>query len=628
MIVVTAPASVGRVQPPSVVLGADGLIDRQPRSIADAVRGLPGVSVRPNSRGELVPRIRGAEERQTQVFLDGAPLSVPWDGRINLGLIPAGVIGRLDVKKGAVPIEYGANAVAGVIDLQSRRGGENGFTAVAQAGTFGLANLSGVLTTGIGGAELTVAMAHQSVDAQRVADLAALPFSQADSRRRTNTKADTNSFFSSLAGEVGGVALNANILHFRSDLGIAPESDRDPAVFAPRFWRYPDINYTRASVSAEVKPADEVTIRAVGWRQWFGQTIDAYRTVAYDSLRSREENDDDTLGGRLTLTHPAGPLTLRWSASAQQADHIQTDTTFPFGIAGTDLKFRQNLFSFGGEADLKLAAMTRVTVGLGYDKSTNPRTGDKPAQPDTAAMAISGAISHQFDDDWSLTVSGGRRTRFASARELFGEAQGRFLANPGLLPETAWLADAELRWRREGVTVTINPFLIRTDNSIVQKIVSAGGAALRQRVNVTGSTAYGADALMLMSLRSDLTVELTGTILHASADEGTTAFERLVQRPDHEVMLALDWSPDQLFDIRGELRRIGAAVDLAPDGTEARLPPATEVNLRASMPMFRFGANTWLKLTAAVDNLFDAVVLPQLGLPMAGRTLRFGILVQ
>lgn len=85
MIVVTAPGNVGRVQPPVVTLGPDALIDRQPRSIADALRGLPGVSVRPNSRGEVVSRVRGAEERQTQVFLDGAPLTVPWDGRINWG---------------------------------------------------------------------------------------------------------------------------------------------------------------------------------------------------------------------------------------------------------------------------------------------------------------------------------------------------------------------------------------------------------------------------------------------------------------------------------------------------------------------------------------------------------------
>jgi len=175
-----------------------------------------------------------------------------------LGLIAAGVIGQVDVKKGAIPIEYGANVVAGVIDLQSRRGGangDNGFTAIAQARPLGLANLSGAVSTRIGGAGLTVATAHQSINAQRVADTGALPFSQANSRRRTNTKADTNSFSASLSGNVAGVTLTANIFHFRSELGIAPEYDRNPAMFAPRFWRYPEIDCTRASISATLGSA-------------------------------------------------------------------------------------------------------------------------------------------------------------------------------------------------------------------------------------------------------------------------------------------------------------------------------------------------------------------------------------
>ena len=80
--------------------------------------------------------MRGSEERQTAVFLDGAPLVVPWDGRIDLGLIPAGLIGRIEIRKGAVPIEYGTNAVAGVVDLQSRSGAEGSRVfGTAQAGT-------------------------------------------------------------------------------------------------------------------------------------------------------------------------------------------------------------------------------------------------------------------------------------------------------------------------------------------------------------------------------------------------------------------------------------------------------------------------------------------------------------
>jgi iron complex outermembrane recepter protein len=122
-------------------------------------------------------------------------------------------------------------------------------------------------------------------------------------------------------------------------------------------------------------------------------------------------------------------------------------------------------------------------------------------------------------------------------------------------------------------------------------------------------------------LAHHLTLELTGTALDASSGG-----QPLVQRPAHEAMVALDWAQPQRFDLRGEVRRIGPARDLAPDGRLARLAPATEINLRARFALARI-AGARLSATAAVDNLTNAVVLPQLGLPLPGRTVRIGLIV-
>ena len=216
-----------------------------------------------------------------------------------------------------------------------------------------------------------------------------------------------------------------------------------------------------------------------------------------------------------------------------------------------------------------------------------------------------------------------QRTRFPSARELFGEALGRFLPNPALEPETVWLGDAELTWQHDGVTVTINPFVMRTRDSISQRVVRVGPQSLRQRFNLRGATAFGVDALLLVPIGGDWTVELTGTALNARADAGDAPFRRQIQRPEHEAMLAVDWAPAG-FDMRAELRRTGSAVDLAPDGTKAVLAAATEINLRAALPIMRFADGGHLSFTAAADNLTNAVIAPQLGLPQPGRALRFG----
>ena len=615
-ITVTAPVLPGRVATPLVGLKPEALLDRQPRSVADALRGLPGVAIRTNSRGETSPRVRGGDERQTLVFLDGAPLAVPWDGRIDLGLIPAGIIGSLAVKKGVGAIEYGANAVAGAVDLQSRL---TGAVAQAQAGPFGMANLSAAAALPVGDVTITLGAAHQAQRALPSAQLSALPFSQANSGRRTNSDLAATSLFGAIGGKAGALDWRVSLLHIDVRRGIAPEANRDPATDPPRFWRYPDWTLTQAQAALEL-PIGAATARAVAWRQWFGQTIEAYRDASYTALNGREQNDDDMAGGRFTLTHAAGPALLRWSLSAQRGDHLQTDAHLP-GLPGPTLRYAQLLASAGVEADLPVWRRAALTLGLGLDRSTNPRTGDKPAQPARQAATVSAALKTSLADDLALTLSAGRRNRFASARELFGEVLGRFLPNPDLAPEQAWLADAELVWRGDVLTLTLNPFWSRTLGSIGQRIVMVNGANLRQRFNQGPATSVGLDLALQVPLTHVLTFELTGSALHASVDG-----QALVQRPFHEVMAAIDWAPDEAFDVRAELRRIGPARDLAIDGSLARLPPATEINLRARVPVARIGGAR-LSATAALDNLTNAVVLPQLGLPLPGRTVRFGLLL-
>ncbi len=616
-ITVTAPARPGRVATPLVGLSAEALLDRQPRSVADALRGLPGVSIRTNSRGETSPRVRGGEERQTLVFLDGAPLAVPWDGRIDLGLIPAGIIGGLSVRKGAGAIEYGANAVAGVVDLQTRQAG---IVAQAQAGPFGMANLSAAAALPLGALTLTLGAAHQAQDALVVARAAALPFTQPDTRRRLNSDLAATSLFGAIGGAAGALSWRASVLHIDARRGISPESDRDPAVAAPRYWRYPDWQLTQAQFAIEA-PIGAVTARTVVWRQWFGQRIEAYRDASYTALRGREDNDDDMLGGRFTLSHALAGATLRWSLSGQRGDHLQTDTAFPPGTPGQALHHAQVLASGGVEADIALPGAAALTLGLALDRASYPLTGDKPVQPARQASAFSAAVKAPLAGGLALTISGGRRNRFASAREMFGEALGRFLPNPDLAPEQVWLADAELAWRRDGLTVTLVPFWARTLGSIGQRVVRVNGVNLRQRFNQSAATSLGIDAAVQARLMTGLTIELTGSALNASADG-----QPQLQRPFHEAMAAIDWAPGDAFDLRAELRRIGPARDQDIDGSLARLPPATEINLRARAAIITLGSNR-VSATASVDNITGAAVFPQLGLPLPGRTLRIGLML-
>lgn len=98
-ITVTARATQNRALQMTSTLDSEKLELLTPATFADVLRNIPGVGVRTNSRGETILRIRGSDERQTQVFLDGAPFTIPWDSRLDLNMLPASLIRHVSVIK-------------------------------------------------------------------------------------------------------------------------------------------------------------------------------------------------------------------------------------------------------------------------------------------------------------------------------------------------------------------------------------------------------------------------------------------------------------------------------------------------------------------------------------------------
>jgi iron complex outermembrane receptor protein len=185
------------------------------------------------------------------------------------------------------------------------------------------------------------------------------------------------------------------------------------------------------------------------------------------------------------------------------------------------------------------------------------------------------------------------------------------------------LGDLALDWVTPKVTVTINPFLIASQDTISQRVILVDEVSRRQRFNLEGSTSAGVDAHLQARVSRTLTAELGASFLHARADDADGG-QRLVQRPDYEVDAALTYQDDR-FSARAEVRRMGPAVDLGPDGEELDLPAATELNLAAAVVVANPAALGRIEVTGAVDNLTDAVILPQAGLPAPGRTVRVGL---
>ncbi len=78
-----------------------------------------------NMQGKAAVSIRGSDANNTKVFVDGVPLSPVGDGVVDLSSIPADSIEKIEVFKGAAPVQYGSDAAGGVIYITTKKGGKH-----------------------------------------------------------------------------------------------------------------------------------------------------------------------------------------------------------------------------------------------------------------------------------------------------------------------------------------------------------------------------------------------------------------------------------------------------------------------------------------------------------------------
>jgi vitamin B12 transporter len=128
------------VQPAAVTVldGAD-LRARGLVSVAQALREVPGAAVvQSGSFGGVTSLfLRGGESRFTKVLVDGVPANQP-GGSFDFAFLTTDNIERIEIVRGPASVLYGSDAMSGVVQIFTRRGGgPPAPRASVRAGTYG-----------------------------------------------------------------------------------------------------------------------------------------------------------------------------------------------------------------------------------------------------------------------------------------------------------------------------------------------------------------------------------------------------------------------------------------------------------------------------------------------------------
>ena len=602
-----------------------GIAQADAASIDPVLRQIPSAHLQTNSRGESLIYLRGAGERQVSLFFDGALLNIPWDNRIDLSLIPSEVVGEISIAKGVPSVLYGANVLGGAINLTSRQLRNPGsFSQLS--GIFGSYGSRQARMTWLRRTERfqsTVFVGGSDQDGFRLPQGADLPYSQDSNDLRTNTDRRMRSAFGQFSfkvGEEGSVGLS--LLRFDGKKGIAPEGHVDPGKANVRYWRYPDWGTNMAILSGQF-PFLDGTLRGAAWAGRFGQTIAQYSDKSYSEQVETQIDEDDTYGARLTyLRDFPNSGSLRAAINLLSSTHKQEDIE----AQGPSLYrvFSQRILSNGIE--YTRSGFVNVMIGASVDVLATPRTGDKPERGPQTGLGVTMGLSNEVYPGVTIRGVIGRKTRFPTMRELFGEALGRFLVNPDLKPESSLLTEAAIGIERGETAAEAIAFFNRTYNTIGQEMVLLEGEtrARRKRVNLEGSRVLGIEATISSRVFPSLLLGCSLTGMRAS-ELNPDGSRPLIEKPSWIGRCNMNYRFGGGISVVLESAYSGQAYGLGEDNQQIALPNSLVTNARIAWLLLYRGYSA--ELFIRINNITDEVVLPQLGLPGPGRTLHMGLQV-
>ncbi|MFV1987542.1 MAG: TonB-dependent receptor plug domain-containing protein [Gemmatimonadota bacterium] len=607
--------------------------------LADALRAMPFVQVRENSRGEAQLTLRGTSSRQVAILVDGVPLTLGWDARTDLSVVPTDAAREIQLYRGISSVLHGPNVLGGVVEIDLSAGAsgseppgnsiQGGVDATGAAVVGG--KVGSVSKLGSGSLMWQAGGGYRSRDGVPTARGVTQPVEPVEGQRLNSDLRHASGFLTGRYEAESGAWASLSSFAFSAERGVPPELH----IADPRLWRIPE---TRRMVTAlsggtewfETPFGGEGDVEVSLGLDVGSMQIDAFETLAYETVEESEFWDDRTVTARALADHTIGTGMLRTAFTWAETKHEERiDTEIDTGAVS---EFKQRLYSIGAEVEQPLSSTAgsfwsgvRLSAGGSFDHASTPLTGGvEPRDPIGAwgarvgGSAILGAAGR-------LHFGVSRRVRFPSLRELYSGALGRFVPNPDLQPE-------ELRAIETGITGVTDAlsgefeaqavlFHQRFSNAIVRTGLGDGRF---QRQNRNEVRAAGIELLAALrvdgwAFGGDLTLQ---DVVLKDALAPTDQ-----RKPEYQPAFAgsLNLEAPILAGIRGraDLDVIGRQYCVDPElGSDVALGGTARLDLVLSREWSIGGPFRVVQGTAGLHNATDAAVYDQCGLPQPGRLFR------
>jgi len=489
-VVVTGSRAASKDQPGATsVMTSDDMERRDVARLSEALTLLPGVSFQPGNRGggrnEASVYVRGFDLSRVPVLLDGIPIYVPYDGYVDLNRLQTFDLASIEVARGYASVLYGPNAMAGAINLVTRRP-DDGFAAKGQTRLDLTDDLerSGTRMSALasyGERDWYVRGAVGWLDTEFTPlsdDFVAGLYQPKGERRRSATDDLTTNVKVALTPGDDEYALT--YVRQNGEKGAPPyaESVGSRAIFFD--WPY----YDKESVYVNTLTAFDNgwSLKGRFYYDAFQNQLKRYDNANYTTqslpFAFTSSYDDDTYGGSMELAIPAGA-----SGDLRLAGFLKQDTHREFNPGGPVSSMRDVTGSVAAAYRTPIAEALAFSSGISFDfrnalEADNPTVGGGAqfAVADQDAFNWQAGLEYSLGDDLEAYAGVSHKSRFATMFERYSYRLGFGQPNPGVAPErlltieggvrgtfASWLTgSAGVFWGRaddyvQSVTIGTNP---------------------------------------------------------------------------------------------------------------------------------------------------------------------------
>lgn len=521
------------------------------RTVAQALEFLPGVFVQSAGKGEVHVSIRGFEQRQVKVLIDGVPARENYFGTVDLSMLPADAVSKITITKGASSVLYGSNTMGGVINIITKKGGDTPQTSVsASFGDYGAANY--FLNHGGSVADLNywVSAGYQTSDGYRLSgdfDKNDPDVGLGSSFNEDGGKRDLSDYTKrNLDLKVGYDPGGDSSLYLSFDL---VDNERGMPTFYNRYWAYKEWKQWQVNLVGEHKFAEALKVKT---RLFYVNHKDGIEDVSWDADHTTggkkwfEESyyDDASIGGEIqTVSNFGGSNSLRFGLNYMEDNHKEGDYLSDdcwdvlqgnATVGWTpEEEYSARTYALAVEDEFKPSDNLSVVIGVSYDAFEPTKTADQPepGRMDTVNPQI--GLVFNPTEATALHASVGQKTRFPSLKELYSTFGG---GNPDLDPEKTLAYEVGASHNFSETISGGVAFFYNDIDDLIDTIRINGNNA---NININEATIYGAEATVTMRLSSSFDVGFnytyTGTEDHENDDR------ELEGRPRQRFNLAMTY---------------------------------------------------------------------------------------